>query len=654
MKNRWARIPAALCIAILFGSRSAAAPEPARSADEFVDSIGFATHWGYPDTPYGYAYEAVKKLLGESGVRHVRDGYHERLRDLYRTYGIKTTLLCGPGQGSMETILGTIKDNLALIDMIEGPNEVDIFPTSANYQGKTFPEGAVAFQNDLYAAVKGDPVTRHLGVIAPSTARSDSNLKLAPLRSLDYTVMHSYAGGGPPENSLEGGHVSNMLNAGRILGTGAVLKPIVVTESGYHTALQGGGGVIAGVQPGVSETAQAKYLPRHFAAYFNAGITRTIVYELINEFKDEATNAEAGFGILRRDLTPKPAYHALKNLIGLLGEARWNAAARRWERKPFSPRALDFTVSGASLKNLRHTLLQKSDGDFYLLLWQEISSFDTGNRRDIANPDVPVTLTLNTPIRRAALYRVGRSAEPLQRWTNPRVLSLKVPDEILVVRLTPAPPRDARPPAPPAKLAATTTGYAATLSWGAPPDKDVRGYFVWRLGRYLGRTDGTRFVDARLLPATGYPYAVRSFDAAGNVSAPATIIARTKNELPDLVLIDLSWTPANPRPGDAVAFRATIKNTGAGPTPPGVTHGIAFHVGGEFVSWSDAFGGPLAPGATRTLTANNGPKNSAVWTATPGRHAVSAHLDDVNRINESDETNNRRETVMDVAEAGAR
>jgi chitodextrinase len=644
------RLWAALCVAILLGARSAAAPEPARGADEFVESIGFATHWGYPDTPYGYAYESVKRLLGESGVSHVRDGYHERLKDLYRTYGITATLICGPGQGSMEAILGTIKDNLALIDMIEGPNEVDIFPTSANYQGKTFPGGPIAFQNDLYAAIKGDPATRHLGVIAPSTARMDSNLKLAPLRSLDYTVMHSYAGGGPPESSLEGGYVSNMLNAGRILGAGAVLKPIVVTESGYHTALESGGGVIAGVQPGVSETAQAKYLPRHFAAYFNAGIPRTVVYEFINEFTNEATNAEASFGILRRDLTPKPAYHALRNLIGLLGEARWRAAAQRWERKPFRPRALDFTLDSPpdARKNLRHTLLQKSDGDFYLLLWQEIASFDTRNRRDIANPDAPVTLSLRTSIRRAAVYRVGGSAQPVQRWTNPKTLTLKVPDEVLVVRLTPVPPRDTRPPAPPKAITATATGDAITLSWDAPPDNDVRGYFVTRLGRYLGRTESRRFTDAGRLPATGYPYAVRSFDAAGNVSAPVPIIARTKNEVPDLVPTDLSWTPASPRPGDAVSFRVTIRNIGSGPTPSNVTHGIAFHVDGVFVSWSDAFNGPLAPGETRTLTANHGPQGSAVWTATPGRHTVTAHLDDVNRINEGNENNNERQAVIEV------
>lgn len=100
----------------------------------------------------------------------------------------------------------------------------------------------------------------------------------------------------------------------------------------------------------------------------------------MDEFPDykadehEATNAEACFGIIKRDMTPKPAYGALKNLIGLLGEKRWNVAAQRWEMLPGSapkgkvfPGALDFTLGGDT-KNVRHTLLWKADGDFYLLL----------------------------------------------------------------------------------------------------------------------------------------------------------------------------------------------------------------------------------------------------------------------------------------------
>ena len=626
-----------------------AAPEPARSADDFVDHIGVATHWGYGDTPYGYAYAQIKTLLGDSGIRHVRDGYHEHLKDLYKTYGIKATVIYGPGTPPASAV-AQLKDNLPLVDMVEGPNEVDIFASSANYQGKNFPAGPIAFQTDLYAAIKADPLTKSLGVIAPSTATSGGNLKLAPLGSEDFVVMHSYAGGAPPETSLEGGYVPNTLNAERILGTNAVLKPIVVTESGYHTALQSGGGVIAGVQPAVSEAAQAKYLPRHFADYFNAGIVRTITYEFADEFGNEATNAEASFGIVRHDLTPKPAYAALKNLIGLLGEAHWDAATQQWQRHPFTPRALDFDLAAdaKTLPTLRHTLLQKSSGDYYLLVWQEISSFDTAKKQDPANPPAIVTLSLKTPIVEAVSYLPGQSATVQQTWHSPRTLTLSVPDEVLVVRLTPKASKPAAVPAPPGEIKSAATGTTVTLTL-PPPSHGTQGYFVSRLGRYLGRMTGTTFTDTKLQPATGYPYEIRSYDAAGNVSAPVSLVVTTRNEQPDLIVTGITWTPNPLKPGDPAQFGVTIQNIGTGPTPAGITHGVAFFVDGTFVSWSDTFNGPLAPGERKTLVSNNGPKGTAVWTATAGSHTVTAQVDDLNRITESNEDNNKKEQTFTVA-----
>ena len=616
-------------------------PQPARSSDDFVDRIGVATHWGYGDTPYGYAYDKVKALLADSGIRHVRDGFGPRLPDLYQSHGIKATVIYGPGTPA-PAIVAQVKQNRDLIDMVEGPNEVDVFASSAAYEGKTFPQGPIAFQTDLYGALKGDPETRGVGVIAPSTARSDSNLKLAPLAAEDYVVMHSYAGGAPPETSLEGGYVPNTLNAERLLGAHAVWKPIVVTESGYHTALNGGGGVIAGVQPGVSEAAQAKYLPRHFALYFNAGIARTITYEFCDEFEHEDTNAEAAFGIVRRDLTPKPAYSALKNLIGLLNESHWDAAAQKWQRPAFRPRALDFTLT--PLPTLRHTLLQKANGDYYLLIWQEVSSFDTGRKLDVVNPPVPVTLTFRTPVVSAASYLPGQSAAVQQVWHDARTLTLSVPDEVLAVRLTPPHVHSAFPPRPP-KLSAETTGTTGTLSW--PPNAD--GYFVSRLGRDVGRTTGTTFTDKNLQPDTGYPYEIRAYDSSGRTSDPASLVAFTRDERPDLTITALTLSPDPAKPGDPVRFGVTIKNVGQGPTPAGITHGVAFTVDGQFVSWSDTFNGPLAPGESKTLTANNGPKGTAFWTATPGPHTVTATVDDLNRITESDETNNVKTQAFTVA-----
>ncbi|NLA37933.1 MAG: glycosyl hydrolase, partial [Methanomicrobiales archaeon] len=111
---------------------------------------------------------------------------------------------------------------------------------------------------------------------------------------------------------------------------------------------------------------------------------------------------------------------------------------------------------------------------------------------------------------------------------------------------------------------------------------------------------------------------------------------------PDLVVTDISWSPANPAPGDAVTLSATIKNQGTASTPAGVKHGVLFTfddgAAGPGV-WSDTHTASIAPGAWVTVSASGG-FSGATWKAVTGTHTVKAHVDDVNRIAESDESNN--------------
>jgi hypothetical protein len=111
---------------------------------------------------------------------------------------------------------------------------------------------------------------------------------------------------------------------------------------------------------------------------------------------------------------------------------------------------------------------------------------------------------------------------------------------------------------------------------------------------------------------------------------------------PDLVVTDVSWEPANPVAGTPVTLKATIKNQGTAATPAGVVHGVLFTfddgAAGPGV-WSDSYKESIAPGVSVTLTANGGSAGST-WKAVDGVHTIKANVDDVNRIAESDETNN--------------
>ena len=142
--------------------------------------------------------------------------------------------------------------------------------------------------------------------------------------------------------------------------------------------------------------------------------------------------------------------------------------------------------------------------------------------------------------------------------------------------------------------------------------------------------------------STGSPVPTPTPTVPGSTPTPTPTTPPAASGKPDLVVTDISWTPANPAAGDAATLKATIKNQGDAPTPAGTKHGVLFTfddgAAGPGV-WSDTHTASIAPGASVALTANGGTAG-ATWKATLGTHTVKANVDDVNRIAESNENNN--------------
>jgi hypothetical protein len=86
-------------------------------------------------------------------------------------------------------------------------------------------------------------------------------------------------------------------------------KPLVATEVGFHTALNTSE---PGAQPPCDERTAAVYTLRTVLEQCKFGIRRSFLYELIDLWPDPAkAHAEWNFGLLRNDMTPKPAFTAL-------------------------------------------------------------------------------------------------------------------------------------------------------------------------------------------------------------------------------------------------------------------------------------------------------------------------------------------------------
>ncbi len=467
---------ALLSASALTAASASAAPEAALRANDFVDSVCVATHWSYPDTPYGARFAEVKQLLVASHIRHCRDGLDPKLHQLAQA-GITCTVVTNtdspsPVAGAAATSTDQIRDALKAfnavappaIDSVEAPNEPDLFwfgnvngiktPTRT-YKGQPFPAGAVAFVRDLRASLRADPATAPLpfiGIALGSTlAPGDAN-PLGDARELsglvDWGNFHPYCGGNPFSPNyffdydsithyyLNTNYPSNNLDwlipiAQKPYGG---TQPLAATETGYSTN--------AG---SISLALHGKYMPRLFLEYFRRGIKRTCSYELVDEH-DNLGDRESNFGLLKFDLTPKPAYLGVQSLLALLDD----------RDAGFTPGTLDYTmtvqptvatVRGRTVtydhpEFVHHLLLQKGDGRFDLVVWHEIGDADTSVTPMVELSPPPLPLTVTTPQRflAAAIYRLD-DANQVQKTTvaDPAALTTQVGDRPLVIEWTPLP-----------------------------------------------------------------------------------------------------------------------------------------------------------------------------------------------------------------------
>ncbi|NDJ16018.1 hypothetical protein [Myxacorys almedinensis] len=393
-------------------SAGAIAPraENAKSAYAFVDSIGVATHLRYLDTTYGRYGNLVEPRLRELGIRHIRDGgnnsdFFAKLNRLAR-FGIRSTLVFDPRDKlTPDNAVSVLKKVLPSVVAIEGPNEWDIH--NLTYKGKGFPAGVRTYQTELYQAVKRDPTTAKIAVLTPSIAHPENAAKVGSLKGVsDYGNLHIYAGGGVPALDFE----SKWIPLTRKMTSD---RTLIVTETGWHNAVNDRN---AG-QKGVPEQVSAKYIPRVFLEYFNRGIKRTFLYELLDE--RSRGDQESNFGIIRANGVPKPAFIALQNLIRVLNDPPNSAASG----------SLSYTLSG-NVSNIHRTLLQKRNGDFYLVLWLHTESNERLKTQR-------VTLNLGTPTQLAETYFPNRSSAVMAKYRSPRQITLDVPDAPLIVRIAP-------------------------------------------------------------------------------------------------------------------------------------------------------------------------------------------------------------------------
>jgi hypothetical protein len=401
---------------------------PAKPARAFGDSMGVDVRLTYLTSSYKN-FAPIEARLKELGVRYVGDGFCptceyqiDRLQRLAAD-GIRANLGVGNlagGTASIDEGLRVIKNRLQKsVISVTTINEPDI-SGNPNWIADTR-----WFTHELYSRVNADPALADLQVIGPAVVNRGSRAALGDMSSyLDRGNIHPYPGGATPLHNI----VDEFDLASKI----SAHKPLVATEIGYHNDTD----PLYGGHYGASERAVAQYMPRIALEAFRGGIERTYIYQFADLWSPSqaqqygVSKAENSFGLLRWDLTPKPSFIALRNLLRVVDSDSAPVA---------SPGGMRLRIEGAG-PDVRSLLLRSADGSYALALWRQVSVWDYLGTKDLNPAPDHVDVALGQRVALARRFDPVMSSDETKRWNDPSEIPVDLAGAPVVLRLTPAGP----------------------------------------------------------------------------------------------------------------------------------------------------------------------------------------------------------------------
>jgi hypothetical protein len=392
--------------------------EQPKSADSFVDSIGLNVHFSYYGSIYTNLSSQLIHNIGQLGVRHLRDqmawqGLVPLLSPFYSIHdklaasGVKTDYIVTSINYPMLQV-GLYPTLVNDMEAVEAANEWDASGDA------DWAQDLRSQQDALCAEMGASSATQAMTVLSPALAQPYNATPLGNVASVASAGnSHAYFAGYNPGNSGTGG-ANNPAYFMKWAAVNTPAEPVWITETGFWSQP----GTYYGGH-GVTEAAQATYIPRALLEFSNAGAARTYVYEL--------ADWESGdyFGLIRIDGTLKPAFGALANLLNLLSDPG----------PAFTPQALTYSITGAG-SNLHKAVFQKRDGSFYLALWVETSSYNFQAQQAISVPAQQVNLNLSNTVLSATRYQLTNAGTMTTTSLSPsQSLPLTITDKVQIVKL---------------------------------------------------------------------------------------------------------------------------------------------------------------------------------------------------------------------------
>jgi hypothetical protein len=436
-----------LTVVSLWPCFTQALPNTAVATSDFLNSIGVVTT--FPDR--GQPLARTIEMIRYCGFRWVRAGIEglsetgpttiQTFLDLHRETGVRLSWGLVSGGTDVERLVktGKVLAEAGALLAFEGNNEPNNW--GVTYQGE---KGggresswmAVAkLQRDLYRAVKSDPVLAMYPVWTisePGAEKDNVGLQFLMIppgaqtlmpdgtKYADYANVHNYVyhphSPRPADNKTwDAADPTAASKVDGLFGNFGVtwrrgfqgyrqeqlnMLPRVTTETG------------TGIEGPVTEEMQGLNLLSLYLAQFKRGYAHTSVY-LLRDRTDEGGNQS--FGFYRPDYSPRKAAIYLHNLTTILAD----------QGTLSSPGRLDFEIVNQP-NTVHELLLQRSDGTFQLIVWDE---------RLNGEDDAMIRFAVTLPS--ARVYDPTISADPVKALTNVSSLELTLKDHPLVIAISP-------------------------------------------------------------------------------------------------------------------------------------------------------------------------------------------------------------------------
>ena len=281
---------------------------------------------------------------------------------------------------------------------------------------------AIAWQQDIYNITHADSHLSGVPVInfTDYVPGQPNGGQIGVAGTADANNQHIYVPSGYPP-----WYYNNSSGAGYYIISGA---PLWVTEYGFYTMLDNASGVDA--------TTQARLYLMQILDMFNFGVAQTLNYQLIDSGCDAGnTNAQYHYGLFDGcSGNPKTAATAIKNLTALLADST-----------SFTPGQLNYWVAGLPPASATFPtegggyamLFQKSNGRFYIPVWNEPQIWNATTNSEITPSTVNVTVNLGKTFTTVNVYDPITGSSPVNTYSGVNSVPLALIADPLIVEAIP-------------------------------------------------------------------------------------------------------------------------------------------------------------------------------------------------------------------------